>query len=266
MTKSIPAQEQHFLPPAFLSGAKPILPSTSEFTVYQIGDLIYGVVSRSIPNDLSQGVEDVYNEVLELLKSEKKTNLWRCWHLIPEINKHENGDERYKRFCTGRYRSLISSGFVRTENLPAASAVGTNLDNYTMAFLASARKGKSINNPNQVDAYNYPPKYGEHSPSFSRAYLSGETLFVSGTASISGHKSLHRGDLNKQLLETKQRLDELTRSYRPKHLTAYVRKTKDMDEVSCFINTHYPKLATCQILNADICRKELLIEIEIIAQ
>lgn len=256
---------QDFLPHLALDEWEQLNSSTG-FTVYQTEDLLFGMASCAIAGELSQGVEAIYKDALDLLKAEGKTDFWRFWHFIPGINEDDDGEERYKRFCSGRHRALIESGFLHPKQLPAATAVGTDGDAYVMAFLASNRPGQSVENPNQVEAYNYPEQFGAHAPLFSRAYLADNILYVSGTASISGHESRHSEDLAMQLIETKQRLDELTQARQPKHMIAYVRDAEDMDIVSRFIKTHFKSLGSCRILKADICRRELLVEIELIAQ
>src|SRR5213082_3849534 len=57
------------------------------------------------------------------------------------------------------------------------------------------------------------PIYGSHSPLFSRATLlrqsGGLALFISGTASIVGHTSLHVGDTVAQTRETLANIEAL---------------------------------------------------------
>lgn len=226
---------------------------------------MYGELDLS-PNNLEKEIAAGYTRITRLLEKRQKKFLWRCWNFIPGINQFENGRERYHQFCSGRYHALINSGVVSENDLPAATAVGSDSDHVRVAFLASALSGQSVDNPNQVKAYHYPRQYGTHPPSFSRAYLAGRTLFVSGTASISGHRSQHTNDLTNQLLETQRRLNEITAGRRPRHLRAYVRHRKDFDEVASFIDTQFPGLLTCEITKADICRRELLVEIETIAE
>jgi len=127
-------------------------------------------------------------------------------------------------------------------------------------------KGDCIENPHQVSAYNYPKLYGKDSPSFSRAYRVNNSLFISGTASIKGHQTQHAGNLKKQLRETQLRLDSLVEDLTPQILVAYVRNSEDIEEVEEFINLNYDTAYTNIIIQADICRKDLLVEIELIAQ
>lgn len=131
-----------------------------------------------------------------------------------------------------------------------------------------------IENPRQVSAFHYPPQYGRRSPSFSRAVLKNwgeghEHLYISGTASIVGHASQH-GDLLPQLAETLANLEALLaeadrRAMTPLDLTLlkiYVRPNLDpaplRDRIVRTFGANVPLL----FLRADICRQELLLEIE----
>ncbi len=91
--------------------------------------------------------------------------------------------------------------------VPAACALGSPAGSpLSIYFLAARRPPKMIENPRQTSAYHYPPKFGRHRPIFSRACVWGEPgsgqLFVSGTASIVGHETIHRGDVVAQTRET----------------------------------------------------------------
>jgi chorismate lyase/3-hydroxybenzoate synthase len=214
---------------------------------------------------LEDQIEKAYLDVIEFVTLRGKGHIWRCWNRIPRINAQERGTERYKLFCTGRHRALLGTENLEKTDLPAATAVGTDDPFITIKFVAANSKGRSIENPNQISAYNYPRQYGKDSPSFARAYLACGTLFISGTASIRGHQSLHENDLHGQLKESQQRIEELLQDHEVKMLTAYVRDIKDMPTVDKILRKSYPNLGKFQIDKADICRRELLVEIEAIA-
>src|SRR5690606_8695476 len=114
---------------------------------------------------------------------------------------------------------------------------------------------------------------------FSRAALvyppGQEVLFISGTASIVGHRSLHDGDVHAQSHETLDNiaavLAEANRvslagrfgldgmSYR-----AYVRHAEHFDAVRRVLQERCGD-APAIYLQADVCRVELLVEIEAMA-
>lgn len=229
-------------------------------------NLLVAKCAFSQTKGLAEDIEDAYRQLQELLVSKEKSHLWRCWNKIPNINQSEAGIERYQLFCTGRHRALLGTNSVSIDRLPAATAVGVEEQEISLAFIASNAQGISIENPQQVSAFHYPKQYGKDSPSFSRAYLANNILFVSGTASIRGHQSLHENDLSAQLSESLQRIIELTQKRTVNSAMAYVRNADDMKAVRAALHQAYPDAYEIYCEKADICRKELLVEIEVTAQ
>ena len=236
------------------------------FSCLESDDIIVGKCEVEQFNHLEDDIEAAYLEMLSLITHRGKKHLWRCWNKIPHINQQERGTERYQLFCTGRHRAFVGTKAIHETDLPAATAVGTDDTFISLTFIASKTKGYSIENPNQIRAYRYPRQYGQDSPLFSRAYLASEILFVSGTASIRGHQSLHGKDLIGQLNESLQRIRELTVNKEVKLLRAYVRDADNLPTVDAFIRRAYPQISRIQLEKADICRKELLVEIEVVAK
>jgi chorismate lyase/3-hydroxybenzoate synthase len=134
-----------------------------------------------------------------------------------------------------------------------------------------------IENPRQTSAYYYPPKFGRHSPIFSRACVmheaAGTNLFVSGTASIVGHETIHKGDVGAQTRETMANisalLDEVNRvvgaaRYRLDGLKfkVYVREPADLSAIEGALSRSLQPSIPIVYLQADVCREDLLVEIE----
>ena len=102
--------------------------------------------------------------------------------------------------------------------------------------------------------------------------MNGRTaLFISGTASIVGHKSLHAGDAALQTKETLVNIaaliDEAKRhGFAAKAETAkvkaYIRNAEDLGIVRPMVEDIFPAVSEFVYLQADICREELLVEIE----
>lgn len=144
-------------------------------------------------------------------------------------------------------------------------------------FLASRAAPSFIENPRQVSAYRYPPQYGSHAPAFSRAALLRQRdslmLFISGTSSIVGHRSLHVGDAAAQTRETLANigalLEEANRLERAAHFSfatlackVYVRRPEDLPAIHAELQTAVALSTRVIYLQADICRQDLLVEIE----
>src|SRR4029077_5387998 len=133
-------------------------------------------------------------------------HLLRVWNYFPHINDDADGVERYVRFNAGRHDAFAAKGRATATDAPAACALGSRGTDLVIYFLAAKRAGQQIENPRQVSAFRYPPQYGPRSPPFAGAMLARPTgkplLFVSGTASIVGHETLHHGDAAAQAAET----------------------------------------------------------------
>jgi chorismate lyase/3-hydroxybenzoate synthase len=198
-------------------------------------------------------------------------HLLRMWNYFDRINEGEGDAERYRQFCVGRAHGL---GSLSGKQLPAATAIGRQqTTHHLQVFWVAARgNGVAIENPRQVSAYHYPRAHGPVSPSFSRAMAAPDrTVLVSGTASIVGHVSQHEGDAPAQLSETLRNLAAVTAHADLRHHTAhrqdllkvYVRDAKLVPMIAERLRAAYPAAAPI-FLAGDICRHELLLEIECI--
>ncbi|MFK7829757.1 MAG: Rid family hydrolase [Congregibacter sp.] len=218
--------------------------------------------------DLSR---DSYLKLLEQVHSSGFPELVRFWNFLPHINQGNGDRELYKRFCTGRLDAFNTCN-VSEAKYPAASALGHYQAGMTIAVLSSHRAARHFHNPRQVDAYKYPRQYGPSSPSFARASLlqlgSSSLYFVSGTASIVGHNSVHIDELEPQLETTADNirclLDEAGFAISDINLLrVYLRNVQDKAECARVLDGLFPRVETLY-LHADVCRAELLVEIECI--
>ena len=219
-----------------------------------------------------------YEEIFALLGETQHRHLIRVWNYLPEINGEADGDERYRHFNSARRTAFRSSGRSTVGTVPAASALGSPAGSpISIYFLASRAPPTMIENPRQTSAYFYPPKFGADSPIFSRACVLGESggtnLFVSGTASILGHETVHRGDVVAQTHESLANIDALlneanrivgSRRYSLDGLKfkVYVREPADLVDIEAALAASLPPTTSIVYLQADVCREELLVEIE----
>ena len=224
-------------------------------------------------DDLIALTRQAYLELLDLVGSSRTPQLIRVWNYVRDINAVDDGLERYQRFSVGRFEALESAGFRLSDDLPAASAVGARTGPaLTIIALASREAGTQVENPRQVSAWAYPTRYGPRSPSFSRATIetgpSGRRLWISGTASIVGHESVHPGDPIAQLDETMTNMEAVIREAGMTSglasltmLKVYVRRAGDFPLLKSKLESIAPGIPTLWV-EADICREELLLEIE----
>jgi chorismate lyase/3-hydroxybenzoate synthase len=222
-------------------------------------------------------VYEEYCKVFDLLDAAGFPNLLRAWHYLPDIHGEERALERYKRFSLGRHEAFVSRGRAISRDAPAASAVGKADGNTVMAFLAALRPGTPIENPRQVSAYSYPAQYGPRGPTFSRALFATwnglPQLYVSGTASIFGHLSRHEGDAAAQADETILNLQSVLAEARglidvdstaDLQFKVYLRDLAYRLLVEQKLRAAFGPAPQILWLQADICRRELLLEIELV--
>ena len=119
---------------------------------------------------LPRATEIAYQEIFGVLRETEHRHLIRIWNYLPEINRETGGDERYRLFNSARQLAFRKSGQATVGTVPAASALGSPAGSpISIYFLAARQPPKMIENPRQTSAYYYPPKFGRHSPIFSRA-------------------------------------------------------------------------------------------------
>lgn len=228
-------------------------------------------------SSLQQASRAAYDQTFAVLARTGFSRLVRCWNYIPAINQESGGLERYRQFNIGRQDAFLASGRSCTDNLPAASALGTVDGALYLYFLATRVAPQAIENPRQLSAYRYPERYGPRSPSFSRASLltlpDCAALFISGTASIVGHESVHPGDVVAQTDETLNNIEallaETTRlapdvrlGLRDLDCKVFLRHPGDYAAVAGALERRLGSLARTLCVQADVCRSDLLVEIE----
>jgi len=202
----------------------------------------------------------------------------RVWNYLARINDGPGDEERYRQFSLGRYHALeLKPGFER--ELPAATAIGTDGEGLTICFLAGREAALQVENPRQVSAFRYPREYGPRSPSFSRATLQhwrdSSVLFVSGTSSVVGHATLHPGDAARQLEETLANIEALLGNaarlhlgdappsgFSPEAFKLYVRAPELFAAVEPIVRRRLQARAPVAVLQGDICRTDLALEVE----
>ncbi len=231
-------------------------------------------VDEAAQGGIEAAAEYAYRAIQDFNARSTFPCLLRMWNYLDAINEGDGDDERYRRFCVGRARGF---GQIAAENYPAASALGhqRRTGQLQVYWLAGRNPGLQLENPRQLSAYRYPRIHGSVSPSFARAcLLPGGPLLISGTASIVGHASLHAGNVQAQLQETLNNLDALIISatqhapHLPRHLgrssrlKIYVRNPGHAAEIAACLRTRYGAQLQFLMLAADICRRELLLEID----
>ena len=249
------------------------------------GEVLFATVSMLVSNDgndaLGAATYTAYRSLLDALQVTGYPHLLRIWNSIPGINVDDGGLERYRRFNLHRYKAYTESKRPTESGAPAACALGSYGGPLVLYCLAAKTPAEPIENPRQTSAYRYPQQYGPRAPCFSRAALwsgagsDNDVLFVSGTASIVGHQTMHPGNVAAQAHETLTNLQSVVAaaiSHGARDVTllsdlmlkAYVRHPSDQPRVRQVLAGHGLDADAVLYLHADICRADLLVEIEAI--
>ena len=234
--------------------------------------------------DETEGHQEKARNAYKQIFSELNLNTYhvvRFWNYIPRINDMGDVQERYKEFCAGREEAFLEFYHKNGSVYPAATGVGTYGKDLCLSLLAVHKKAKrcNIENPNQVPAYCYPRQFGASSPKFSRAaYVESECekmLLISGTASIIGTESVYIGDVvmqtnttidNIKILFDEKNLKKYAIDYweiktNLEYLKVYIKNWDDFPIIKQICENSFEK-EKILYLQSDICRTELLVEME----
>jgi enamine deaminase RidA (YjgF/YER057c/UK114 family) len=208
----------------------------------------------------------------------------RFWNFIPRI--HDpigEGINRYMAFNAGRHKALRQwfAGPSPFEcSLPTATGVGHTGHALYVYCLAGEERGTPTENPRQRPAYRYSSRYGPLPPCFARGTVIDQnerTIFlIGGTASVREEESVHVGCLAGQLEEMFKNLtglmDNAIRScgkrgtaWRIEQLRTYFVRPEDRDSIRAAVADRFSEQLATEMLQVELCRPELLVEIEGIA-
>lgn len=209
----------------------------------------------------------------------------RQWNYIENIFEFDGDKQCYQEF--NNIRSGYYENNFEAAGFPAATGIGIKHGGIIIEFVAVNAPGAislPLDNPQQVAAHAYSPEVlaGEKhvpksTPKFERArYLElfgHKQLFISGTASIRGEKTAGIGNPEEQTritIENIQRLYSKENIHRiagnnvqPKygHARVYLKNKEDFSVVKKTFQSYYGNLPVVY-LQADVCREDLLVEIE----
>jgi enamine deaminase RidA (YjgF/YER057c/UK114 family) len=171
---------------------------------------------------------------------------------------------------------------------PASTCIGADGNEIALGGIAMATQRGDVvliplENPRQTCACDYGPPYGASSPKFSRAMavLTGATatIMISGTAGIVESETRNVGDAEGQTRETLDNIAALVSAENfHRHgvtgcgatlddlalVRVYVKRAEDYPAVRALCEARLGTLPAVYAV-ADICREELLVEIEGIA-
>jgi chorismate lyase/3-hydroxybenzoate synthase len=232
-----------------------------------------------VHGDMRQVSQKAYDILQSFLQQSPHQWPLKIWNYVPDINRGSGDDELYRQFCLGRAEAVLIDPGDRPP-LPAATAIGSPASESALQvyFLAASLPGLDVENPRQVSAWRYPRQYGPKSPLFSRGTilrLNGTQQFlISGTASVLGHQTHHENQVASQLSESLRNvsslLDEGHRLMGDAQasldsdgtLKVYVRNPEHLELIRQTLDNEAPAEIPRIYLQGDICRENLLTEID----
>jgi len=220
----------------------------------------------------------------------------RTWIYQGGITEVEQGVERYRELNRARteffehQESLGRMQILRDGSAfyPASTGIGTAGRGLAISCLALQTDRQDVRllpleNPRQTSAFHYAQRFSNKSPKFSRAMavVIGDyaTTWISGTASIVDSESVHLGDVQKQTEQTIDNIENLISAENFKRhgcfgvgaeledlakVRVYIKRPDDFEKCREVCRRRFGPLPTIYAL-ADVCRSELLVEIEGVA-
>ena len=220
----------------------------------------------------------------------------RTWLYFGGITAEEAGTERYRELNRARtdfFANLSFGGHLALPGeppdfYPASTGIGT-LGRGLVTSCQALQTDRTdvrllpLENPHQTPSFDYGPEYSLKSPKFSRAMAVAignyVTTWVSGTASILNSETVHVGDVEKQ---THQTIDNIRDLIAPENFArqglpgagaglgdlakvrVYIKHAEDYEKCRAICDERLGGLPTIYAV-ADVCRPDLLVEIEGVA-
>jgi enamine deaminase RidA (YjgF/YER057c/UK114 family) len=220
----------------------------------------------------------------------------RTWLYTGNITCLENGIERYRELNRARTeffeaqhaQACMPLGPDAEIRYPASTGIGMASPNIDVGCLALQTIRRDVQlltleNPRQTAAFDYDASFSIKSPKFSRAMavVIGDyvTTWVSGTASIVDSESVYLGDAARQTEQTIDNIQNLiARENFARHgvlgagaelsdlakVRVYIKRLEDYEACREVCERRFGAIPTIYA-QADVCRPELLVEIEGVA-
>lgn len=251
-----------------------------------------GVIGDVLHQSIREQSDDVFAHINRVLKVEQMpvSAIIRQWNYIEKITEYDtSGHQHYQDFNDAR--SLFYENVEWKTGYPAATGIGTQWGGVMIDMDVLVCKDRTVlvagvDNPLQVAAHAYSQNVllGETvmqrktTPKFERAKAVWKEdhgfIYISGTAAIRGELSLEGVGIEEQTLTTLENIEYLVSAENLKrtgvpvtkdteliNFRVYVKHWEDLEKARKVVETRYPDLPAIYTLT-DVCRSELLIEIE----
>ncbi len=262
------------------------------------------VIMCGVKGDIADSIrvqsDTLFEKVQNILHKEgmDASDIFKQWNYIPQITAVDGEDyQHYQAFNDSRtdfYRTADWSD----KGYPAATGIGMDcgaviVDIIAVKSIDSFYRIIPIDNDLQQAAHVYSQVVligaegdkieGKSTPKFERAKALGNSTegyicFISGTAAIRGEDSMDSTDAASQTIQTMENIEhlisdhtceiyniELTNKEREIDTArAYVKYADDTTKIKEVVDNRWPNTSTIYLL-ADVCREELLVEIEAVS-
>lgn len=246
----------------------------------ECSELLTGAIGFPLAADTGEQSRKVFARIKDVLDTDgfAVSQIVRQWNYIESITAVNGGVQNYQLFNDAR--SAFYAGADWSDGYPAATGIGCDAGGVMVSVYAV--KGfdgvsKPVDNPLQIPAHRYSEKVlasGKESvrttPKFERGRLLGNVMFVSGTAAIRGESSDFSED---PVAQAHGAIDVVESLVSPENIASgceafdfemirvYVRRPEDLKCVKGVFSDHFKDVPT-HFLVADVCRPELLLELE----
>ncbi|HEX8523794.1 MAG TPA: hypothetical protein VF669_16175 [Tepidisphaeraceae bacterium] len=262
---------------------------------------VQGAVWLDSPS-FERATSEAYAKVWESVRGMHPVRFWNhipAIHAVMDAERDRYMVFNAGRFHA--FENWYGSADAFSRYVATASGVGHSGSDLVIHCLATREPGVAVENPRQIAAYKYSRRYGPLPPCFARAtkvkHAEEELLLVGGTASICGEDSVHVESVSLQLDETFENLATLVDASRPsplpfpsrsagtpygrgenapptsqaglevalshyRYLRVYYRHNRDVRQITDAVTNAMPRLLSVEYIQAELCRQELLAEIE----
>lgn len=237
-----------------------------------------------------------FEQMKQILEAEQLNfnHIVRQWNYIARIVDFDFvGENRFQHYqIFNEIRNHYYCQFRSIKGYPAATGIGTQAGGVSIDFCAVSQADEnfavSIHNPEQSNPYAYGQevligslllgKKQKQAPQFERGKLvlgGSTTLYVSGTASIIGQETIGVSDIELQTITT---INNIIKLASPENLLFHYPALTQIPSRVCIIRTYvkHPEhfnivkqicqqklgVAPSIYVLADVCRDDLLVEIE----
>jgi len=253
--------------------------------------VIEGLRAKSLLGSISTQCKEIFQKIKTIMSDEQmhEHEIVRQWNYIGKITALDHGIQNYQAFNDVRDRFYSKTNW-KKYGYPAATAVGMEINSLIVSLIAVSCESKlkiiPVYNPLQIAPQHYSQTLllgqtiydSKATPKFERAKVvqndSAIYCFISGTAAIRGEQSMKEMDV---ALQTKQAIENILylissenikshgftkeNNMIMKVIRVYIKEKESFDIVKTEVEKVWPGLPTIY-LQADICRSELLVEIE----